>query len=502
LIGSLTRIVEARASKGYASGGAVAAPATDIQFRKPGPKWTVGPQASYSGDRCDAQLDAFRGTIYAAVDKIARRIAQMPVHLLQHQIGATDTLPEQIELHSHPFLTLFSPYNGRKPHEDFNVWELDYVTSSSLDLTGEAFWLIERDNYGKPARITPLPANRTKVILSKDTGMVAGHLFVPKGLTEAQGIYIPRLDMESLRQPQNLIHPFMVHFKYPSPTGIDDTRGWSPVKAAAYAYDINLFEQIYKSNFLQQGSQLGGIMQSDVALSKEQIEEYLDQFESRHRGVRKAGLPIILPKMLKWTTTEPTPRDIQWVEAIGVTESQMLQIYGISDAKLGRADIGNRSTAEAMDVTFNREVIQSRLDVKCAKINSDFLPIYPGQTDNIYFCVRYDDPVPADNETTLKQEDQDLKNGVITRNEIRKKRKMQPMGKWGDIAVVQSNNALVDTTAATVEDQMQPGALHQFEAEQQQKQADAAAKKEKTDAAKVAGKPAVKKELSVEVQEN
>lgn len=493
MIGSLTKIVESRA---YSGGAAVAAPATDIQFRKPGPKYTIGPNASQACDRVEAQLDAFRGTIYAAVDKIARRIAQMPVHLLQHQVTASDQMPEAIELHSHPFLTLFSPYNGRKPHEDFNVWELDYWTSISMDLTGEAFWLVERDDFGKPSRVTPLPANRTKVVLSKETGKVSGHLFVPKGYTEAQGIFIPRYTMGQLRELSYVTHPFMVHFKYPGPGGIDDTRGWSPVKSAAYAYDINLFEQIYKSNFLQQGAQLGGILQSDVALSKDQIEEYLDQFESRHRGVRKAGLPIVLPKMLKWTTTEPTPRDIQWVEAIGVTESQMLQIYGISDAKLGRADIGNRSTAEAMDVTFNREVIQSRLDVKCAKLNSDFLPIYPGQKDTIYFCVRFDDPVPADNETTLKQEDQDLKNGVITRNEIRKKRKMQPMGKWGQVAVVQSNNALIDTEAETVEDQMQPGALHKFEAEQTAKQAQLKAEQDKKDEAKLNGKSTTKKEIS------
>src|SRR4051812_38244955 len=100
MIGSLTRIVDARASKGYGGGGAVVEAASEVQFRKPGAKYTIGPQASISGERCDAQLDAFRGTIYAAVDKIARRICQMPVHLLQHQIGATDTLPEQIELHS------------------------------------------------------------------------------------------------------------------------------------------------------------------------------------------------------------------------------------------------------------------------------------------------------------------------------------------------------------------------------------------------------------------
>lgn len=480
MIGSLSRIIESRVPK-YT--GAVGAASTQLQFRKPGPKYSLG-LGMTNGESCTNQLEAFRGTIYAAVDKIAKRVAQMPVHLMQNQIKG-DSLPDQIELYSHPFLTLFNPTNGRKPHEDFNVWELDYVTSASMDLTGEAFHLIERDGMGRPSRVTPLPANRIRIILDKDTGIIAGYLFVPKGMVEEQGVYIPRLTMSQLRDGRNLTKPFMVHYKYPSPTGVEDTRGWSPVKAAAYAYDINLYEQIYKSNFLQQGSQLGGILQSDVALSKDQIEEYLDQFESRHRGVRKAGLPMILPKMLKWTTTEPTPRDIQWVEAIGVTESQMLQIYGISDAKLGRADIGNRSTAEAMDVTFNREVIQSRLDVKTHKLNSDFLPIYPGQTDSLYFSARFDDPVPADNEAALKQENQDITNGVVTRNEIRAKRKLQPFGKIGDMFIVQKNNAFIDSMGTEIQDQMTPGAMDEFEAQQAQKQLDAKAAEKKAADAKL-----------------
>lgn len=495
MIGSLARIVESRAPK---HSGAVAEAATQIQFRKPGPAFSFGPGQPTATNNVGAQLDAFRGTIYAVVDKIARRIAQMPIHLIQNQIK-NDELPEKIELHSHPFLTLFSPFNGRKPHEDFSVWELDYTTQASLDLTGEQFWLIERDDMGKPARVTPLPSNRMQVILSKDTGMIAGHLFTPKGRSEREGIYIPKFTMAELQEQPNWTKPFIVHHRYPSPTGIEDTRGWSPVKAAAYAYDINLFEQIYKSNFLQQGSQLGGILQSDVALSKDQIDEYLDQFASRHSGVRKAGLPMILPKMLKWTTTEPTPRDIQWVEAIGVTESQMLQIYGVSDAKLGRADVGNRATSEAVDVTFNREVIQSRLDVKISKLNSDFLPIYPGQKDHLFFSAHFDDPVPADNAAALIQENQDVTLGIISRNEIRKKRKLQPLGAWGDIAITQANNLLINMDDATLENALQPGAMDMHEAAQQDKQnthdAEQNALQAKSDAAN-AKKPEAKPKVS------
>lgn len=474
MLGTMQQIAGAMAESGR--NRTVSDPSTKIRSRRP----TVGaldfrdPQAEGASE----QLNAFRGTIYAAVDKIARRVAQLPVHLFEYEISESGQNARK-EIFKHPFLTMFSPFNGRRPHEEYSVWELDYWTSISLDLTGEAWHLIERDKAGNPARITPLPANRMTVIFSEETGYVAGYVFTPKGAGWDKGIFIPKKSFEELRQRKNLGMPFIVQYRYPSPAGIEDPRGWSPVKAAAYAYDINLFEQVYKRTFLEQGAQLGGILQSEVALSKEQIDEYIDQFESRHRGVRKAGLPIVLPKMLKWTTTEPTPRDLQWVETMSATESMLLQIYGISDAKLGRADIGNRSTAEAMDVTFNREVIQSRLDVKKSKLNTDFLPIYGTNTDDKFLSVEFDDPVPADGELALKREDQDLKNQVITRNEVRKSRKLEPYGgKFGDAVYFQKNNIVVDPESDKIQNIIEPGAMEEY-AENMKAKADAAAAKDK-----------------------
>lgn len=396
-------------------------------------------------DKAEQQLESFRGSIYAAVDKIGRRIAQLPIQLKQKELVSENKYEETI-IRSHPFVSLLGTGYGARPHEEYSRWELDYWTQVSLDLTGESWWLNERDAFGVPVRVTPLPTNRMTVVYSQDTGLIAGYIFVPKGAALYRGgIFVPKLSWADLQSDQHKTTPFITMFRYPSPLGIEDPRGWSPVKAAAYSYDINLFEHIYKRNFLKQGAQLGGILQSEVALTKEQIQEYLDQFESRHRGPKKAGLPIVLPKMLKWTTTEPTPRDLQWVETIKATSSDIYEIYGISDSKLGRADVGNRATADAMDVTFNREVIQSRLDLRSTKLDSDFLPIYPGQSDKIHFCVYFDDPVPEDREYTLRQERQDVMLNIRTKNEIRAMRGVDKFGKYGEMATLKKGDVLVDT---------------------------------------------------------
>lgn len=440
MIGSLSRLGR---EVGAYSGSAeiVGSAATNVAPRKIGMGYIDG--KAFPNEKSEEQLESFRGVVYAAVDKIAKRFAQLNVNLFTCEHDAKKDEIIETRTNFHPFMTLFSTANGHRPHEEFSTWELMYTWDASIDTTGETWWLTERDSLGRPARVTPLPTNRMTIVFSKETGLTAGYMFVPKGCTFTQGgIFFPKFDWKYLQA--NPTTPFITYWRYPSPRGIEDPRGWSPVKAAAYAYDINLFEQIYKRNFLQQGAQLGGILQSEVALNRNQIEEYLDQFKLRHSGINKAGLPMVLPKMLKWTTTEPTPRDMQWAEAINLTASQILQIYGISDAKLGRADVGNRNTSDAVDATFNREVVQSRCDVFNSNLNSGFLPIYPGQSDKLYLSARMDDPVPADTEAQMKKEKQDLELNVTTPNEIREKRKVKPFGKFGNQVFVPLAKVAVD----------------------------------------------------------
>jgi HK97 family phage portal protein len=502
MLSGLSRIAGAMGAR-----GSELEASTNLRFRRNSSTLDMRAPAN---DKAAAQLGSFRGAVYASVDKIARRVAQLPVRINTMKTRGDDAMPDKAQIYYHPALHLLGEGYGCRPHEEWSRWELDYWTAVSVDLTGEAWWLIERDDFGTPARVTPLPASQMVIVFSKETGMIAGHIFVPKNRTYEDGIFIPKMTFDDLSKGKNLITPFIVHFRNPSPEGIVDPRGWSPVKAAAYSYDINMFEMIYKRTFLEQGAQLGGILQSEVALTKKQIEEYLEQFKLRHSGVRKAGLPMILPKMLKWTTTEPTPRDIQWLETVKATDSQILMIYGISDAKLGRADIGNRGTAEAMDVTFNREVVQSRLDQKKSKLNADFIPIYPGQSDKLYLMADFDDPVPADAEALLKRERQDIDLNIVSRNELRSRRGMDPMGKFGEVVWMPINQMPVDPEASALQIEMDDHpvliAKEQAEAAQaaadKQAETDAAVEKEKGKKTEPAAEPKKKAETSNGDQED
>jgi hypothetical protein len=197
MIGSLTRIatdlgnyVESGAPLGEAS--------TQLQVRKPFFNHTTDPRIAPS-IHAGEQIDAFRGTIYAAVDKIARRVCQVPLRLWQCEHDITLNEYEEFEIKFHPFLSLFSSTNGRKPHEEYSVWEFIYAHTVSLDTTGESWWLVERDKLGRPARTTPLPANRMTVVIEQGNRPYLWSLLCPKGTTpESGGIFIPKRSWKEL----------------------------------------------------------------------------------------------------------------------------------------------------------------------------------------------------------------------------------------------------------------------------------------------------------------
>lgn len=387
-------------------------------------RWSGGERPSKNTRE---QLESFRGTVYSAVDTIARRAAEIRPRLHQVTRHRNEQTREQVA--AHPFLRLLGRGPG-KPHPEYTGHQLRYWTQQSLDLTGEAFWAVERGPNGVPKRVTPLPAHRVTLAIDRDSGERTGFVYRPGNGEE---IVLPDWSFERLQQRQNRRVPFVVFFRYPSPKGIQDPRGWSPVQAAAYDIGIERSEKRYKLNFLQQGAQLGGILQTEKNLTREEIAEYAEQFQTRHGGPSQAGKPMILPRGMSWETTEPTPRDLQWVETLGVTKADILQAYGVSEAKLGNAEVGNRATAEAMDVTFNREVIRPRLQLVKHTLEEDFLPIYPGQADRKFFEVDYPNPVPEDREFELEQEKHDLEQGVRSRNEIREERGLDPLqGELGE----------------------------------------------------------------------
>lgn len=364
-------------------------------------------------EKMTEQLQSYASWVYAAVAIRACRVAEMKMRLVLQTSGdeyAADAEPRVIT--NHPFIQLMkkpNPFTGR-----YAFIELHQIY---LDLTGNCFWLKLRDPMGVTRQLWLLPPDRVKPIPNADT-FISGYYYTPPG--EEERIPIPVDDI--------------IHFKYPSP--VDPYFGWSPLRAAAYAYDINKYVQIYERSFFKEGARFDFALQTDGDLTKEQVNRLYDYWIKSHRGVEKAWRPAILTGGMKAIPLNQVNKDFEFASLAKWTKDEILGIYHTPEAMLGHAHDVNRSTADSLEVIFTRNAIVPCVHRLEEGVEENLLPDYPGQTPQKHFELEFDSPVPPDREQILKENGEYLTKGVRTINEIRAQLGLKPV-EFGDSPYMQ-----------------------------------------------------------------
>jgi len=146
------------------------------------------------------------------VDKDTARRLRKQCKSLRHVVGSEDFE----ELEEHPLLDLLDQVNDQE-----NSFEVKELTSIMLDLTGDAYCMIEKDRMGVPSKFVVLRSQWVRIIPDKET-FIKGYWY---GYNNAWGTDT-RLELA----PEDVIH-----FKYPNP--LDPWYGMGPVQAAAYSIE-------------------------------------------------------------------------------------------------------------------------------------------------------------------------------------------------------------------------------------------------------------------------
>lgn len=347
------------------------------------------------------QLQSYDSWVYAAVSLIAARTADMKLRMV---LETGDDKPTAVK--NHPFLKML-----RKPNPFTGRYEFMYMHQMFMDLTGNSFWYIVNDRANIPREMWLLPPDRVAPVPDKDK-FIAGYLYTPPG----EGAPIA-FSIEEI-----------AHFKYPSP--VDFYRGWSPLRAAAYAYDINLYTHVYERSFFKEGARFDFALQTDSDMTEEQVTRLYKMWNKSHQGVDKAWRPAILTGGIKAVPLNQMNKDFEFANLAAWTKDEILGIYKVPEAMLGHAKDVNKASADALEVIFTRNSILPRIRQTEEVLESNLLPRYPGQTDTRHFDLEFDNPVPPDRDMELKEEEARLKNGVVTIDEVRSKIGMAET-EWG-----------------------------------------------------------------------
>lgn len=329
--------------------------------------------------------------VYACVRVIAETISSVNWRLYD-----TNTWDE---IEDHEAIKLFD-----NPNPFFTRSELFRLIAQNLELTGESFILLLRDQNNKIIGLLPLNPVRMDIKLDGN---------IPSGYVYHIGDKQVDLSLDDV-----------IFIRYPNPAS--PYRGVSPLMATAISADVYKYASEWNRNFFYNAASPSAVLQVNGNLTDKQRELLKKQLETKYRGLKNAHKFIILEGGIEFKPISLTHRDMEFLALMKYTREEIAAIFGVPLSKIGLLENVNRATAYVSDYSFHKNTIQPKLILIKEAFNKYYLPHFG---ENLY--LDFDSIVPQDEEFLLKQNVEYLKLGVLTINEVREELGYEPV-EWGD----------------------------------------------------------------------
>jgi HK97 family phage portal protein len=304
------------------------------------------------------------------------------------------------EVSDHPFLTLFEQVN---PHE--NGFEMIEKLVLFLELCGNSFLFLAKNELGIPVQLWHMPPQWTKIV-PDPVEFIKEYRYGP---------IEPRVPFEKAD---------VVHFKYPNPK--DQFLGWGPLQAAMDPVETSTFYHRYEQTLLENYARPDFILSTDLSLNQTQIDGIKGQWNKLFRGVKNAGKVAVLEAGLKPVTFNFTPREMAFLQGRQMSRDEIAAAFGVPKSLIETKDV-NRSNADTGEYCYAKYTILPRIRRIEQKINESIVWPYFGDQYFAAFC----NPVADDKEYRLKEIENHLKYGLSSINEERERENMEPAD-WGE----------------------------------------------------------------------
>lgn len=376
-------------------------------------------------------LNQFKETVYACAVINATAVASVPFHLYvrtgqeqarakcltaqvhpqqKARIKAAMRLPRGVEVEeveSHPILDLLWRVN-----EWFDCFELFELTQEYQEVAGVAYWYLEPSALGVPGSIWLLPPHQVEPIRGGKGQIVKRYEYkVGKGVTKFPPEQVIRFAVADLRDP------------YLTPR--------SPTRAAYESITVSHAAD----SFIQ--ALLDNMARPDIIFApKEWVggpeAERMSTELKRHFRKRGAGGVMVLPDAVTPTTLTFQPRELQMAELSDSRRKRIANCFGVPWSMLETESV-NRANAEAGQFQHATNAVVPRLARLFQKLNQSFTPLWDPR-----LLLWFDDPVQANVLSDVMQQKADMASGILTINEVREDRGLEPV-EGGDVPLVPSS---------------------------------------------------------------
>ena len=343
------------------------------------------------------QVRNYQSWVYAAVNAVAQEAArQRP--FLYRDTGQADH--ELVPLpHTHPLCRLLA-----RPNPWLTPWELWYLTTVYLELTGNCFWYVASDDGLSPAELWVVPTPWVRVVPD------------PREFVRGYTVTAPGLPAESFGPGE------IIHVKYPNPA--DPHYGLSPLQANALTVDAHAELLRARYQTFRAGPRPGVVLQSDQTLTDQTVRRLEEKLESRFAGRENWHRPMVLEQGLKASPWTLTPAEMDFLNSGRMTRDEILAAFRVPAPVLGIAEnvglgAGIWDGARAM---FCEGTVQPKLDLIGQALTRDL-----GRRYGPDVTVSFPDCSPRAAEQRRRDDETDAKLGLRTVNEIRRGRGLAPV---------------------------------------------------------------------------
>jgi HK97 family phage portal protein len=347
------------------------------------------------------QLRNYQSWVYAAVNAISQEVAMQRPYLY---VVSGQAEHEQAPLpHDHPLIRLLA-----EPNPWMTPWELWYLTTVYLELTGNCYWYAPLFQVGRtrtrvPAELWIIPTPWVRIIPDSREYVRGYQVAAPGGPVQ-------QFDPDEI-----------IHLKYPNP--LDLYYGLSPLQANALTVDANT--ELQKSRYLafHAGQRPGMVLQTEQTLTEQTVRRLEEKVQARFGGRENWHRPLILEQGLRASPWTLTPAEMDYLNSSRMTRDEIFALYRVPPPVASSVE----NMGLGADIWFGARVmfcegtVQPKLSLIGQALTRDLARRYGADV-----VISFPDCSPRNLEQRRKDDALDAKTGLRTYNEIRRSRGLEP----------------------------------------------------------------------------
>lgn len=222
--------------------------------------------------------------------------------------------------------------------------------------------------------------------------------------------------------------------------GYDGLTGWNFIKFVRQAIGVGIAAESYGADYFANGSEPGGYIEHPGKLNnKEAIERLRSGVENRHQGPGKRHRIGVLEEGAKFHTSTSDPEKSQLVEARKFQAIDVIRPWRVPPHKVGAMDNAHLANIEASNLDYLMTTLIGWLTAIEQEYNLKLLTDAEWQA-GYYLIHDCSALLRADTKTRYAVHEIAVRNGIASRNEVRRKENEPPIPaeEGGDLYTIQA----------------------------------------------------------------